>query len=64
MIRQTWDWIKAHPQRLLGFTQVTLSQVALWDFIPTKVGAALMGIAGLFQVWTAFLNKPEPKEGP
>lgn len=54
-----WSWIKAHPQRLLGFVQVTLAQVAMWDFLPVKVALAFASIAGLFQVWTAFLNSPE-----
>lgn len=60
-MKRLYKWISTHPQRILGFVQVTLSQVALWDFIPTKVAAGIVGIAGLFQVWTAFLNKPEQK---
>ena len=54
-------WIKTHPQRALGFLQVTLSQIALWDFMPVKVALAVSSAAGLFQVWTAFLNSP-PKD--
>lgn len=58
-----WQWVKDHPQRILGFVQVTISQVALWDVIPVKLAAILTSIAGLFQVWTAFLNssKETPK---
>lgn len=54
-----WQWIKDHPQRILGFTQVTLSQVAMWDFLPVRVALAMSSIAGLFQVWTAFLKTPK-----
>lgn len=54
-------WVRAHPQRLLGFAQVTLSQVALWDFLPVKVALAMSSVAGLFQVWTAFLKSPDTK---
>lgn len=57
-----WEWVKAHPQRLLGFLQVTLSQVAMWDFVPAKVALAVSSVAGLFQVWTAFLNSPSKEE--
>lgn len=56
-----WQLIKTHPQRALGFLQVTLSQVALWDFMPVKVALAVSSAAGLFQVWTAFINST-PKE--
>lgn len=56
-----WEWVKLHPQRLLGFLQVTLSQVALWDFLPVKWALALSSVAGLFQVWTAFLKSPDTK---
>lgn len=56
------DWIKAHPQRVLGFVQVTIGQIALWDVLPPKYAAILSSVAGLFQVWTAFLQSA--KEPP
>lgn len=54
-----WSWIKDHPQRVLAFTQITIAQIALWDFIPAKAAAVLVSVAALFQAWTAFLNSPE-----
>lgn len=55
-------WCAKHPQRLLAFLQVTISQVALWSFLPPKVCAAMSGIAGLFQVWSAFFVSTKEKE--
>lgn len=64
MTKKVFGWIAAHPQRVLGFAQVTLSQVAMWDFLSPKVAAGMVGAAGLFQVWTAFANSSGPPQSP
>jgi L-lactate permease len=50
-------FVKKHPQLLMSFVQVTLSQVALWSFIPPKAVAIVSGLAGLFQAWLALFYK-------
>ena len=55
-------WIKKHPQLALSFVQVTLSQVALWEFMPPKVAAGVSCAAGLVQAWLALFYSTKDKQ--
>lgn len=57
------NWLMQHRTKVLGFTQITVAQIMLWDFIPSEVGIALASANGLLTVWVGFLNS-SAKEPP
>jgi hypothetical protein len=57
-------WLWDHRTKVLGFTQITIAQVMLWDFISPGVGVALGSINGLLTVWVGFLNSQINQENP
>jgi hypothetical protein len=45
-----------HRTKILGFAQITIAQVMLWDFISPDVGVVLGSANGLLTVWVGFIN--------
>lgn len=50
------DWLWKHRTKILGFAQITIAQVMLWDFISPHIAVALGSANGLLTVWVGFLN--------
>ena len=57
-------WLWAHRTKILGFTQITIAQVMLWDFISPGIAVALGSANGLLTVWVGFLNSQMNQEPP
>ena len=59
----TWLW--RHRTKVLGFAQITIAQVMLWDFLPAAAVVALTSANGLLTVWVGFLNsQAQATQGP
>lgn len=50
------NWLMQHRTKALGFAQITVAQIMLWNFIPPHLGIALASANGLLTVWVGFLN--------
>ena len=58
------EWLWNHRTKVLGFAQITIAQVMLWDFISPGAAVALGSINGLLTVWVGFINSQVNKETP
>jgi hypothetical protein len=52
-------WLWTHKTKVLGFIQLTIAQIMLWDFISPAIGIALGSANGLLTVWVGFINSQQ-----
>ena len=57
-------WLWSHRTKVLGFAQITIAQVMLWDFISPTIGVILGSANGLLTVWVGFINSQVNQETP
>lgn len=59
-----YDWLMRHRTKTLGLAQISIAQVMLWDFVPSKVGVALASLNGLLTVWVGYVNSHANDQEP